>query len=81
MSDQGSSGVLVEQFKKGLYQHYKGNNYNVLDLVRHSESEEWLVLYQPCYGEQALWVRPIEMFFESVAVSKEETVERFKFVR
>ncbi len=81
MNDQNSSEGLVKAFKKGLYQHYKGNNYNVVDLVRHSETEEWLVLYQPCYGDKALWVRPIGMFFESVLDSNGEPVDRFKFIK
>ena len=81
MNNQNSTEVLVKGFKKGLYQHYKGNNYTVVDLVRHSETEEWLVLYQPCYGEKALWVRPIEMFFESVVDSTGASVDRFKFVK
>ncbi|MFM2486126.1 DUF1653 domain-containing protein [Celerinatantimonas yamalensis] len=46
----------------GLYRHFKGNNYEVLDVVRHSETEEWMVLYRPCYGERALWVRPLSLF-------------------
>ena len=50
----------------GLYEHYKGASYRVIDLVRHSETEEWLVLYRPLYDEGALWVRPLAMFVESV---------------
>lgn len=50
----------------GLYRHFKGNNYQVIDTVRHSETEELLVLYHPCYGEQKLWVRPLNSFNELV---------------
>jgi hypothetical protein len=53
----------------GIYEHYKGNRYRVIDTVTHSETEETLVLYQPLYGEQKLWVRPYEMFTESVDVN------------
>lgn len=53
----------------GIYEHYKGNRYRVIDTVTHSETEETLVLYQPIYGEQKLWVRPYEMFTESVDVN------------
>ena len=52
----------------GRYRHYKGRDYQVIDLVRHSETEEWLVLYRPLYGEGTLWVRPAGMFMENVSV-------------
>lgn len=52
--------------RTGIYRHYKGPHYEVLDLVRHSETEEWLVLYRTCYGERGLWVRPYTMFTEWV---------------
>lgn len=51
-------------FKPGLYRHFKGGTYEALRLVRHSETEEWLVLYKNADG--AYWVRPYDMFFESV---------------
>ena len=49
--------------RPGLYRHYKGGEYEVLGVVRHSESLEPLVLYRALYGEQGLWVRPHAMFF------------------
>ena len=52
----------------GRYRHYKGGEYEVLGVVRHSETLEPLVLYQPLYGEGALWVRPYAMFVEEVDV-------------
>jgi hypothetical protein len=52
----------------GIYQHYKGAHYRVLGLARHSESEEWLVVYQALYGERGMWVRPLTMFCETVEV-------------
>ena len=52
--------------KPGKYQHFKGNFYQVIDTVTHSETQETLVLYKPLYGEQAFWVRPIEMFLEEI---------------
>ncbi len=48
------------------YRHYKGGLYEVLDVARHSESLEPMVIYRPLYGESGLWVRPFGMFFESV---------------
>lgn len=52
----------------GRYRHYKGKDYEVLGLVRHSETEEELVLYRTLYGDFDLWVRPRAMFFEDVAI-------------
>ncbi|GAB3296402.1 MULTISPECIES: DUF1653 domain-containing protein [Pseudidiomarina] len=64
----------------GKYQHYKGPMYEVVDTVRHSETEEWMVLYRPLYGdEQGLWVRPYDMFLQSVSVDGLE-VPRFKYL-
>jgi hypothetical protein len=50
----------------GLYRHYKGGEYEVLGVVRHSETLEPLVLYRPLYNQTGLWVRPYVMFFEWV---------------
>lgn len=66
-------------FKKGKYRHYKGQYYQVIDLVRHSETDEFLVLYQPLYGERALWVRPYDMFFETIEQEGEKR-QRFEYV-
>lgn len=52
----------------GLYRHYKGALYEVIGTATHSESGEKLVVYRPCYGARALWVRPLSMFIESVNV-------------
>ncbi len=52
----------------GRYRHYKGGEYEVLDVVRHSETLEPLVLYRPLYNESGLWVRPFAMFTEEVEV-------------
>lgn len=60
----------------GRYRHYKGHDYEVIDVARHSETEEWLVVYRPLYGDRGLWVRPLEMFMESVEVDG-KTVRRF----
>ena len=52
----------------GRYRHYKGNLYDLVGAVRHSESLEVLALYRPLYGGGGLWVRPWAMFFETVVV-------------
>lgn len=54
--------------KVGRYQHYKGQFYQVIGVAKHSETEEALVVYRPLYGEQALWVRPLSMFIETVEI-------------
>ena len=53
----------------GLYRHYKGGEYEVLGVVRHSETLEPLVLYRPLYNDSGLWVRPYTMFTEQVAIN------------
>ena len=60
----------------GRYLHYKGGEYEVIDVARHSETEELLVVYRPLYGDRALWVRPLDMFVETVTVDG-STVPRF----
>lgn len=50
----------------GLYRHYKGNLYEVVDTVRHSETCEPMTLYRALYGERGLWVRPAAMFQEEI---------------
>lgn len=46
----------------GRYRHYKGNEYDVIGIAHHSETEEQLVVYRALYGEMGLWVRPLAMF-------------------
>ncbi|MBD9675121.1 DUF1653 domain-containing protein [Pseudomonas sp. PDM18] len=63
----------------GLYRHHKGQQYRVLGVARHSETEEELVIYLALYGEFGLWVRPLSMFTEAVEVNGEK-VPRFALV-
>lgn len=63
---------------RGLYRHYKGNLYEVIDVAMHSETEEKMVVYRALYGEGGLWVRPLEMFVQSVAVEGVQ-VPRFSY--
>jgi hypothetical protein len=65
--------------RPGRYRHYKGNDYIVLGIARHSETEEELVVYRQDYGERGLWVRPRVMFEEQVEVDGRQ-VPRFAFV-
>lgn len=70
----------IDSFKKGRYRHYKGNEYQVVDLVKHSETNEWMVLYRPSYGEGLLWVRPVEMFYEQVELDPGVFQDRFLYL-
>lgn len=65
----------------GVYQHYKGKNYIVKDLARHSESLEWMVIYECLYENPAgkIWARPLAMFTETVEVDG-KTIPRFKYI-
>lgn len=56
------------QTPPGLYRHYKGGLYEVIDTVRHSESLEPMTLYRALYGQRGLWVRPAAMFMERVTI-------------
>ena len=52
--------------KKGIYRHYKGNLYMLIDVARHSETLEEMVVYRALYGKCDLWVRPLRMWNEEV---------------
>ncbi|MEP1740935.1 MAG: DUF1653 domain-containing protein [Kangiellaceae bacterium] len=80
MDNKKTATTTPAKFRAGLYQHYKGGEYHVIDLAQHSETEEQLVVYRPLYGEQKLWVRPFEMFFEQVTVDN-QLVDRFKWIK
>ena len=54
------------ELKLGKYRHFKGNEYELIGIARHSETLEELVVYQALYGERGLWVRPAEMWTEHV---------------
>lgn len=69
----------MSEVKCGLYRHYKGKEYKVIGMAKHSETLESLVLYVPQYGEGGYWVRPATMFSENVVVDG-ETLPRFAFI-
>ena len=54
------------EIKIGKYRHFKGNEYQVLYLAKHSETLEEMVVYQALYGEKGIWVRPASMWNETV---------------
>lgn len=62
---------------KGRYRHYKGNEYEVTGIAKHSETEEELVIYFSVNSPDQLWVRPLQMFVEVVEINGQE-IPRFK---
>ena len=56
----------MDEIRPGRYRHFKGNEYEVLYLARHSETLEEMVVYRALYGEGGLWVRPLSMWSETV---------------
>jgi cyclomaltodextrinase / maltogenic alpha-amylase / neopullulanase len=70
---------MNQEIKIGKYEHYKGKQYEVIGLARHSETLEELVVYKALYGEGDLWVRPADMFTETVEIEG-ETKPRFKYI-
>ncbi len=65
--------------KPGKYRHYKGGEYEVFFVARHSETEEELVVYRTLYGDFSHWVRPLSMFTETIELNGQQ-VPRFEFV-
>ena len=78
-SQQAEEVVMDRELRPGRYRHYKGNDYQVLGVARHSETGEQLVVYRCLYGDFSLWVRPLAMFMETVAIAGRQ-VPRFAWV-
>lgn len=69
----------MESIKPGRYRHFKGKEYEVLGVARHSETEEELVVYRVLYGDFGLWVRPVSMWNETVERDG-KTFRRFTYI-
>ena len=67
--------------QRGIYQHYKGQLYQLFNVARHSETEEELVVYQCLYGDYSMWVRPLSMFIETVQLEDGQVIPRFKLIQ
>lgn len=64
----------------GIYRHFKGGLYKVINLAFHSETEETMVLYMKLYEDYSLWVRPLDLFqgeklVDGVAVKRFERMK------
>ena len=70
---------LMSEIKRGKYRHFKGNEYEVLYLAKHSETQEDLVVYKALYGDGEVWVRPAKMWNETVE-REGKTFPRFTFI-
>lgn len=65
--------------KKGRYQHFKGNYYEVVDVARHSETQDEQVIYRALYGDGGLWIRPLAMFTETIERDG-KSMQRFRYI-
>ena len=66
----------------GIYRHFKGNLYRAIDVAKHSETGESYVVYRQMYGDESLWIRPLDMFLEKVDKEKYPDVEQeYRFER
>ena len=74
------SGFMNKLKIGSIYEHYKGNRYEVITIACHSETLEKMVVYRALYGDKELWVRPLEMFLENVVIEGKK-IPRFKFIK
>ena len=70
---------LPEPVRPGRYRHFKGGEYEVLGVARHSETQDWYVVYRSLSGDGGLWVRPLAMFAETLTHDGRE-VPRFEYL-
>lgn len=69
----------MDEIKIGRYRHFKGNEYQVLYIARHSETREPMIVYQALYGERGIWVRPASMWNETIERDG-NTYKRFEYL-
>lgn len=67
------------EIKTGKYRHFKGNEYEVIGIAKHSETLEEFVVYRALYGEYGLWIRPAEMFLETIEKDGKQ-IKRFEYI-
>lgn len=69
----------MNNIKIGKYRHFKGGEYEVIGIAKHSETQEEMVVYRALYGKGELWVRPVSMWNETVEKDG-ETFLRFTYI-
>ena len=69
----------MQEVKLGKYRHFKGMEYEVIGVAKHSETLEEMVVYRALYGEGGLWIRPVSMWNETVE-REGKTFQRFTFI-
>ena len=69
----------MDEIRPGRYRHFKGREYEVIGLARHSETQEEMVVYRALYGDFGLWVRPAQMWNETVERDG-KTFRRFTYI-
>ena len=70
---------MTNTIKMGKYRHYKGNEYQLIGVAKHSETLEELIIYKALYGDRAYWVRPKDMFFEFIEHNG-KSMPRFEYL-
>lgn len=70
---------MIKEIKPGRYRHFKGNEYEVLYIAKHSETLEPMVVYRALYGEGDIWVRPADMWNETVERNG-QVYKRFEYI-
>ena len=71
--------IKMNEIKPGKYRHFKGNEYEVLFVAKHSETQEEMVVYRALYGERGLWVRPAAMWNETIERDG-KSFKRFEYI-
>ena len=69
----------MSEIKLGLYRHYKGNEYEVIGVAKHSETLEDMVVYKALYNDGGTWVRPLSMW-DNLIEADGKTVRRFEYI-
>ena len=79
MTENDPFTAPLPDLRPGRYRHFKGNEYELLFVARHSESGEAMVVYRALYGDGGIWVRPASMWSETVTRGG-ETQPRFRYI-
>ena len=80
MSKAGFGINFMKELELGKYKHFKGGEYEVIGVAKHSETLEDFVVYKALYGKKDLWIRPLQMFLEKTVVNGRK-IDRFKKIR